>query len=266
MASEWSDFMRASAPSAHGVQIYGEVEELALSVADYLGSGFKVGDPAVVVATPDHWKGFAARLESKGWDLEALEACGLLTVLDAGLTLAEFMEADGPSAPAFERILGGALDGVAKRFPTREIRAFGEMVDLLCEHGRLDAAVALEELWNELARTRSFSLLCGYHLDVFDRAAQLTPLPQVCRLHSHVLPVPDPQRLARAVDAALEEVLGPDQAGKVYMLVGDEARRNRVPAAQLALMWASANLPESADQILARARRHYTQPSAATAA
>jgi hypothetical protein len=126
--------------------------------------------------------------------------------------------------------------------------------------------MALEELWNELARTRRFSLLCGYHLDVFDRAAQRTPLPQVCRLHSDVMPVPDPQRLARAVDAALSEVLGPEQAGKVYMLVGDEARRNRVPVAQLVLMWASANLPESADRILARARRHYSEQAVVAAA
>lgn len=265
MASGWSDFTRVPVPSAHGVQLYGDVEELAVSVAEYLGCGFKVGDPAVVLTTPDHWTSFAARLESSGWELEALEARGLLTVLDAAFTLAEFMEADGPSAPAFERVVGGVLDGVANRFPRREIRAFGEMVDLLCEQGRPDAAVALEELWNELARPRHFSLLCGYHLDVFDRAVQRTPLPEVCRLHSHVSPVPDPERLARAVDAALEEVLGPEQAGKVYMLVGDEARKNRVPVAQLVLMWASANLPESADRILARARRHYSEPSAAAA-
>jgi hypothetical protein len=266
MAFAWTDFIRVPAPSAHGVQVYGDVEELAVSVAEYLGSGFKVGDPAVVVATPDHWTRFAARLESAGWELEALEACGLLTVLDAAATLAEFMEAETPSAPAFEHVVGGVLDAVADRFPRREIRAFGEMVDLLCEQGRLDAAVALEELWNELARTRRFSLMCGYHLDVFDRAAQRTPLPQVCRLHSHVMPAPDPQRLARAVDAALSEVLGPEQAGNVYMLVGDEARRNRVPVPQLILMWASANLPESADRILARARQHYSEPSAVAAA
>jgi hypothetical protein len=235
-------------------------------VADYLGCGFKVGDPGVVIATPDHWTRFGARLEASGWDLEVLQERGLLTVLDAARLLAGFMEGDRPSAPAFERVVGPVLDGVGDRFPGREIRAFGEMVDLLCEQGRLDAAVALEELWNELARSRRFSLLCGYHLDVFDRAAQRTPLPQVCRLHSHVMPAPDPQRLARAVDAALSEVLGPEQAGNVYMLVGDEARRNRVPVPQLILMWASANLPESADRILARAREHYSEPPAVAAA
>ena len=59
-----------------------------------------------------------------------------------------------------------------------------------------------------MARRRSFSLLCGYRIDVFDRDAQLSVLPEICRSHSHVLPAGDPERLERAVDAALAETLG----------------------------------------------------------
>ena len=136
-----------------------------------------------------------------------------------------------PSRAAFEQIVGGLLDDVAERAPGREIRAFGEMVDLLCERGASKAAAELEELWNDLGRRRRFSLLCGYHLDVFDRASQVETLPDVCRAHSHVLPASDSVRLARSVDLALEEVLGAAEAGKVYALVGEQIRRGRVPVA-----------------------------------
>ena len=44
----------------------------------------------------------------------------------------------------------------------RRLRAFGEMVALLAADGMADAAVRLEELWNRLAATHHFSLLCAY--------------------------------------------------------------------------------------------------------
>ena len=123
----------------------------------------------------------------------------MLEVADAEATLDELLVDGSPSAIEFERLVGALFDQVAARFPERRIRAFGEMVDLLCERGRPEAANALEELWNAMARRRTFSLLCGYHLDVFDRAAQIATLPGVCRAHSHVRPAHDPERLARAV-------------------------------------------------------------------
>jgi hypothetical protein len=160
---------------------------------------------------------------------------------------------DAPSPAVFDRIAGELLD----RFAGRHVRAFGEMVDVLCKSGRRDAAMALEELWNELAQRRDFSLLCGYHLDVFDRESQAATLPDVCRAHSHVLPVLDPARLQRAVDQALEEVLGAAEAGKVYVVVGQELRGDRVPMAQVLLMWVSEHMPALAERVLASARTRY---------
>ena len=135
------------------------------------------------------------------------------------------------------------------------------MVDLLCERGNPAGAARLEELWNRLARRRSFSLLCGYRIDVFDRDAQISVLPEICRSHSHVLPADDPARLERAVDAALEEALG-SQAGQVYAVLGDQLRRKQVPPAQLTLMWVSSQMPLSAERILASARAHYLHDTA----
>jgi hypothetical protein len=237
--------------------VYADLDELAESVASYLAAGFEAGEPGLVVATPAHLSRFAEHLDAAGWDAQRIEASDLLVVADADATLATFMGGDSPSSHGFERVVGGLIDDVATRFPGKRIRAFGEMVDLLCERGQSAAAVAVEELWNGLARTRNFSLLCGYRLNVFDRASQVWPLPVVCRLHSHVQPAHDSERLARAVDKALEEVLGANEAGKVYVVIGEQMREDKVPMAQLALMWVSANMPVLADRILASARTHY---------
>lgn len=265
MASAWADFLDAPTACSHAAQIYADIDELAESVAPYLAAGFTAGEPALLVATPAHRRVFAAWLGGWNWDVETLRARGMLTVLDADTMLGRLMHAGGgPSATVFEAVIGEAVDGIGERFPNRTIRIFGEMVDLLSERGHIDEAIRLEELWNGLARTRRFSLLCGYRLDVFDLATQRTPLPHVCRVHSHVLPVPDPQRLAHAVDLALDEVLGTERTAQVHTAIA-ETDADKVPRAQHALMWVSANMPTVSDRILARARSHYTAPPASVA-
>jgi DcmR-like sensory protein len=258
VTKNWADFLAGSDRCAHAVQIYADLDELADSVATYLACGFEAGGPAVVVATAEHAEHFLARLAALGWDAPRIEREAVLRIEDADATLAAIMQGGNrPSRTAFEQIVGDLLDDAAERAPGREVRAFGEMVDLLCQRGASKAAAELEELWNDLGRRRRFSLLCGYHLDVFDRALQVGTLPDVCRAHSHVLAASDSARLARSVDLALEEVLGPAEAGKVYALVGEQIRRGRVPSAQLILMWVSANMPALADRILASARKRY---------
>jgi hypothetical protein len=256
----WNDFLVGRKPHGHAAHVYRELGELAQSVSAYLTVGFEIGEPALLVATPEHLREFMASLAASGWDEARVEQAGLLAVADAAETLGAIMDGgDGtPSKRVFEKTVGGLLD----LFPGKHVRAFGERVDLLSRDGRVEAAIALEELWNDLRRRRDFSLLCGYHLNVFDRAAQAGVLPDVCRMHSHMLPALDPARLTRAVDQALEEVLGAAEAGKVYVLVGQELRSDRIPMAQVLLMWVSANMPALAERVLASARARYeAQPA-----
>jgi hypothetical protein len=184
--SRWKDFLRGSAPPAHGVQVYDDVVELTDSVAEYLAAGFEAGEPALVVATREHLSCFTERLQSAGWDAERLESDGLLVLADAHSMLASIVRDGRPSAIAFDAVVGTLLDQAAERHPGATPRVFGEMVDVLFHRGLPEAALALEELWNELGRGRRFSLLCGYQSDGFDAASRTARLQEVCRLHSHV--------------------------------------------------------------------------------
>lgn len=255
----WTDFLAESEASDHAVQVYTDIEELAETASAYLAVGFDRGDPAIVVVTPEHWSSFAAGLKARGWSAARIEREGLLFLEDAEAMLTTMTTDAAISWESFEAAIGSIVDRVASRFPDGRIRAVGAMVDILCRRGDATAAATLEEHWNRLQETRQLSLLCSYRVDPFDRSAQVSVLPAVCRAHSHVLPAHDPIRFRGAVDTALEESLGRD-AGKVYALVGDQARASNVPEAQLALMWVSEHMPASAERILAAARTHYTAP------
>jgi hypothetical protein len=67
----------------------------------------------------------------------------------------------------------------------RPIRAYGEMVDLLWKDGATTAAIRLETLWNQLARSDDFDLMCGYSMGNFYKGAALDA---ITRQHTHVMP------------------------------------------------------------------------------
>jgi KaiC/GvpD/RAD55 family RecA-like ATPase len=261
----WTTFLESAPPAGHGVQVYGELDELAVSVGRFLDAGFRAGEPALVIATAGHEQAFCDELERRGWKLDELHEQGLLTNHDADETLAALMEGELPSADRFEQVIGSAADEVASRFPERTIRAFGEMVDLLFQRGNEPAAIALEELWNGLLEKRRVALLCAYELDVFNHDAQASALPEIIRTHTHTRPVADTARLAAAVHETLTEVVGSNAAARIYLRVAEEVPRTALPRAQAVLMWLSRHQPATAQRVLQGARSRYARAPSASA-
>ena len=253
----WTTFLEAAPAADHAVQIYDDVAELAHSVGRFLEAGFQRNEPAIVIATGEHWQVFEAELAGRGLQADELRRQGLLVSLDAEQTLAALMDGELPSPARFEDVVARAVDEVAARNPDRTIRAFGEMVDLLWRQGQEQAAIALEELWNELADTRRFALLCAYELDIFDIGVQTSALPEIFRAHSHPRPAADTSRLAAAVDKSLVEVLGPFEAGEVYLQVAEQLPRTGLPRAQAVLQWLSGQGTPASRRVVERVRTHY---------
>jgi hypothetical protein len=168
----------------HAVQFYGDDASLSAVVADYLAEGLRAARPAVVIATPEHRTAIGSQLDARGIDVDACIRAGALRMLDAEETLAQFMVDGAPDPARFKATIEPVLAEVAGHPRPRIVRAYGEMVDVLWRAGHADAAIQLEVLWNELAMTRNFALLCGYH------QAHVMPLGMltVCNQHTHVLP------------------------------------------------------------------------------
>jgi len=62
------------------------------------------------------------------------------------------------------------------------------MVDILWKEGNTAGAIHLEELWNELAQSYEFSLLCAYAMGNFYKSADGQDFHTICQAHSHVRP------------------------------------------------------------------------------
>jgi signal transduction histidine kinase len=185
--------------SAHTVQFYESEQFLYGVVGDFLAEGLVAGQPLVVIATEEHREAFAARLRSRGFDIEFLARAGRLTMLDAKETLATFMVNSVPDQPRFLRSVGSLIERVRRENGNATVRAFGEMVDVLWREGNTKGAIQLEKLWNDLATKHVFSLLCAYAMGNFIKSADTQGFQQVCSEHSHVVPT---ERYVQADDAS----------------------------------------------------------------
>jgi hypothetical protein len=246
----WGRFISSPAAGDHAVQVYAQVDELAASVAAFFAAGFDVGAPAVAIATPLQWQACAKTLGTRGVDVAALEADGLLVVRDARETLAAVR------ARGLEAVVGPVLDELQERSPSQMVRAFGSMVDLLWQEHRREAALALELEWNALQQTRTLALLCGYHADVFDVDVQQGLAP-VFHAHTHARPVTDTVRLSAALDAALGETLAADNVARVYLNAADQVPHGGVPRAQAVIGHLVEHDARTAATVLGRARAYY---------
>src|SRR5581483_7402287 len=154
----------------HSVQFYEGDQYLVEGVSRFIGGALGAGDAGIVIATPEHRAGLARSMSDQGLDLARAVRQGRYVELDAAETLASFMNAGGPDPSRFASLVGGAVDGASRAAgSSRRVAAFGEMVALLWADGQAEAAIRLEQLWNDLARTRVFSLHCAYPMHFFQR-------------------------------------------------------------------------------------------------
>jgi hypothetical protein len=168
----------------HAVRFYEDEESLYRIVADFVGDGLAAGQPAVIIATPVHCEEISRRLQAISLDVNRLRANRELVMLDAEQTLSTFMKDGFPDPVAFRRSVGGVLDGAAAGRAKGTVRAYGEMVDCLWKTAATTAAIRLEVLWNQLAKSCDFSLLCGYSMGNFYKHGAYE---DICGQHTHVV-------------------------------------------------------------------------------
>jgi len=168
----------------HAVRFYNDAEGLSAIVAGFLTQGFTIAQAAIVIGTPAHRAAIEERLAAAGFDPTQLKREGRLFVLDAQEVLERILVDGMPNASAFEKAIVPIIEEASGGRRDCVVRAYGEMVDVLWRAGQTAAAIRLETLWNTLANTQSFSLLCGYSMGNFYKNAAIE---EICSHHSHVM-------------------------------------------------------------------------------
>ncbi len=179
----------------HLVEFYETESLLVESVRNFFRPALLAGDPVILVATPAHRAAFITALEALGVDVQESRHSRRFVELDAADTLSRFMVNGMPDAGLFDQVVGGLVRTTADRNP--RMRIYGEMVALLWDEGNREAAIALENLWNDLSERERYTLLCAYPLSSMEWGPNNTPFREICSTHSAVrvrFCAPQPER------------------------------------------------------------------------
>ena len=183
--------LRSVRNQGHVVQFYTDDVHLLDNLCTLFAERLSAGESVVAAMTKSHRSGVEKRLIAEGIDMSGATKNGRLTILDADQALGEFMEANGPNRERFLVLFGTAIREAeaAALAKNRRVVVFGEMVAVLWAQKKFNAAIRLEELWNELALTHSFYVCCAYPKSEFHGTLKSEPYAKICAQHSEIVAV-----------------------------------------------------------------------------
>ena len=185
---EFTDTAGEKAPHRHEVQFYSDEALLLDTFARFIAEALRSGRAAIVVITESRSDGLVSRLKAQGLDVDAATQQGTYIRLDVNKTFSTFMVNDMPDSARFFPVVGGLIEAAAKaaRQPHHGVVVCGEGTSVLWAEGKADAAIRVEQLWDEVGKTLGVDILCGYALSNFHGEKDEHGFQSICAEHSAV--------------------------------------------------------------------------------
>ena len=172
-------------PVRHEIEFYSSEEPLVAGFAHFMDAALRDGKSVIAIVTEAHRTDLCRRLLARGVDIEGASQRGRFTWVDVAAMLSAIMVDGLPDeARLLEALHGPLMKAFEAALPGRGVAACGEGAPTLWESGNEEAALRLEQLWDEIAMRHGVDTLCGYMRQEVggDR------LQKLCDLHSPVQP------------------------------------------------------------------------------
>ena len=177
---------KMKAAHSHEVAFYADDAAFVAGFTRFIESALLEGYAVIAVATESHRPSLLQTLQEHGVDVVALAEQGRFVFIDVADMLAAFMMNDQPDPARFQAIVGSLVAAVAKgsKGDRPHVAACGECAPALWKQGNLDAAIVVERLCTEIARSCDIDILCGYILSSFQREQERRACEKICAEHS----------------------------------------------------------------------------------
>jgi DNA-binding NarL/FixJ family response regulator len=171
----------------HEILFYSDDVILLEGITHFIGAALKFGNAAIVFATKPHRDMLLEGLRAQGVDGDVLIQEGAYISLEVADALSMFMVDDRPDADRFLESVTNLIESASKAAKAKHPRVaiFGEGCALLWAEGRKEAAIQLEQLGNDLARTRRVDILCAYPFNLHIQGDKHS-FEAICAEHSAV--------------------------------------------------------------------------------
>ena len=139
----------------HEAGFYSDDRWFLEDVTQFIGTALKAGNAAIVAATESHRNSLLPNLRAYGLDIGAAIEEGRYIACDAAYVLSTFMLNRMPDRIRFARAFSDLILKAATVAKVQHPRVaiFGECAHLLVAEGNTEAAIQMEKLGNQLAKT-----------------------------------------------------------------------------------------------------------------
>lgn len=163
---------------------------LLKSFALFITTALKTGNVTVVITSESRRASLRQTLEAGGVDVAAAVKEGRYIPLDVAETLSAVMVGGMPDETRFARVAGDLIRTAAKAVngDYRRVSACGECAPTLWAERSAEAAIRLEQLWDEVAARYGIDILCGYVTSSIQGDAGRHVFERICAEHSAVRP------------------------------------------------------------------------------
>ncbi|MGC1434888.1 MAG: response regulator [Terriglobales bacterium] len=158
LASEKAEITRS-----HEVAFCSDDAAFVFGFTRFIEAALQAGNAVVVIATESHRNRLLQRLQEHGVDIAAAIEQGRYVSLDVAETLSTFMVNGLPDPARCLKVAGDLVMEAAKAAqgePPR-VAVCGEIAPSLWAQGKADAAIQVEHLWDEIAKSYDVDILCG---------------------------------------------------------------------------------------------------------
>lgn len=172
----------------HEAQFHPDDDSFLDGLTQFIGNALKTGTAVIVVATESHREKLLPKLQSHGLDIVSAIEHGRYISVDATDAISTFI-INGMLDPVrflnlFRDLIVSAK--VAAKGEHARVAVFGEGVHLLWAQGNAEAAIQVEQLTNQLAKTYQADILCAYSLGSVQGGMDSHIFQRICAEHSAV--------------------------------------------------------------------------------
>jgi len=170
----------------HAVQFHMNDDNFVDEAARFAGGILRSGEPIVIIGSPETRNGIAQRLSDDGTDVRSMVDDGRYVEFDVRESLLQFMRGGRPDDTCIDNMVADLERDRATRWPQSRLTLFGELVSTLYREGNFEAALELEQIWENRTRNLPFFTVCHYSADCFHDPKGREFFPKVCAEHGAV--------------------------------------------------------------------------------
>jgi DNA-binding NarL/FixJ family response regulator len=152
----------------------------------FIAGELREGNAVVAVVTGAHEQSLQSSLEASRVDVALAIREQRYLPVNVSELLAKAMVNGCPDPSRYLDAAGDLLADVTRRATDRHARvaACGEGTSMFWTHGHVDAAIQLEHLWDEIAKSRQMDILCAFPLTARDES--VPAVRRLCAEHTAV--------------------------------------------------------------------------------